>query len=148
MVKFSKILQRIWNGSGVHPASYSVGTGSFSLRVDWLGCETDFSLPANKEFKNEWRYISTPLYAFMTGIGISFALHIVLIILTSCNLSIQPSFKRVWFNLTKNGFKKIATLCVHKMKIQVIMSDMPCWPPGKCASSAKLLWVPHILHYK
>jgi hypothetical protein len=35
MVKFSAAasnfspLQRIWNGSGVHPASYSIGTGSF-----------------------------------------------------------------------------------------------------------------------
>jgi len=101
MVKFSAAvsnffpLQGIWNGSGVHTASYSIGTGTFSLGVDWLGCETDFSLPPNKEFKNEWRYISIPLYAFMTCMGTSFALHIVLIILTSCSCLMQPSFKRV-----------------------------------------------------
>jgi len=149
MVKFSATvsnfspLQGIWNGSGVHTASYLKGTGTFSLVVDWLGCETDFSLPPNKEFKNEWRYISTSLYAFMTCMGTSFALHIVLIILISCSFSKQPSFKRVWSNLIKNGFKKIT----HKMKIQAIMIDMPCWLPGKFASSAKLLWVPQILHY-
>jgi hypothetical protein len=47
----------------------------FPLEVEWLGCETDFSLPPNKEFKNEWRYISSPLYALMTCKGTSFALH-------------------------------------------------------------------------
>jgi hypothetical protein len=55
---------------------------AFSLGVEWLGCETEFSLPTTREFKNEWRYISTPLYAFMICMRTSFTLHIALVILT------------------------------------------------------------------
>jgi hypothetical protein len=46
---------RVQNGSGVHPASYSMGTRSY-----FPGSEADHSPPFVSRSKNEWSYTSTP----------------------------------------------------------------------------------------
>jgi hypothetical protein len=49
---------RVQTGSGVHPASYPMGTrGSFP--GDKAEREADHSPPSNAEVKNMWSYIST-----------------------------------------------------------------------------------------
>jgi hypothetical protein len=53
-------------GSGVHPASYTMGTAVFSPGVKQLGREADHSSPTSDEVKNTWMYTSNPLYVFMT----------------------------------------------------------------------------------
>jgi hypothetical protein len=52
-------------GSGVHPTSYTTGTGSSFPGVKRPGREADRSPPANAEVKKMWIYTTTPLYAFM-----------------------------------------------------------------------------------
>jgi hypothetical protein len=52
-------------GSGVHPTSYTMGTGSSFLGVKRLGREVDHSPPTNAEVKKVWIYTSTPPYAFI-----------------------------------------------------------------------------------
>jgi hypothetical protein len=42
---------RVQNGSGVHPASYPMGTRGFSLGVKRLGRGTDHSPPSSAEVK-------------------------------------------------------------------------------------------------
>jgi hypothetical protein len=53
--------QNVQTGSGVHPASYSVGAGGSFSRVKWLKCEADHFPPLSAEIKNEWSYIFTHL---------------------------------------------------------------------------------------
>jgi hypothetical protein len=53
-------------GSGVHPTSYPVVTGSLSPGVKRPGCEADHSPPSSAQVKKMWIYTSTPPYAFMT----------------------------------------------------------------------------------
>jgi hypothetical protein len=48
------------NGSGVHPASYPMGTGALSLGVKRPGREAEHSPPSSAEVKNAWNYTSTP----------------------------------------------------------------------------------------
>jgi hypothetical protein len=56
----------IWNGPGVHPASYPMGTRvALSLGVKRPGREADHSHSSSAEVKNAWSYTSTPQYAFM-----------------------------------------------------------------------------------
>jgi hypothetical protein len=42
---------RVQNGSGVHPASYQMGTGGFSLGVKRPGHEADHSPPSSAELQ-------------------------------------------------------------------------------------------------
>jgi hypothetical protein len=42
---------RVQNGSGAHPASYTMGTGAISLRVKRPGREADHSPPSSAEVK-------------------------------------------------------------------------------------------------
>jgi hypothetical protein len=54
---------RFQTGSGVHPASYPMGTGDSSQEVKRSGREANHSLPSNAEVKNAWSYSSTtPIY--------------------------------------------------------------------------------------
>jgi hypothetical protein len=52
-------------GSGAHPASYPMGTGSFSPEVKRPGSETDDSPSTSAEIKKMCVYTSTPPYVFM-----------------------------------------------------------------------------------
>jgi hypothetical protein len=58
-------LHVIHTGSGVHPTSYSMGTGALSLAVKRPGRETDNSPPASVEVKKIWIYTPTPPNALM-----------------------------------------------------------------------------------
>jgi hypothetical protein len=44
--------RRIQNGSGIHPASYPMGTGDSFPGGKAAGCEADHSLPSSVEVKN------------------------------------------------------------------------------------------------
>jgi len=56
--------------SGVHPASYPIGTRALFLWVKWPGCVADHSPPSSAEVKKAWSYNSTPQYAFMAWCSI------------------------------------------------------------------------------
>jgi hypothetical protein len=61
------LLQNFQTHGGVHPAFYSMGTGSvLSPGVKRRGSETDSSPPPSAGIMNKWSYISTPSYAFVT----------------------------------------------------------------------------------
>ena len=49
----------VHNGSGAHPASYSMGTAVFP-EAKRPACEVGHSLPFSAEVNNEWIYTSTP----------------------------------------------------------------------------------------
>jgi hypothetical protein len=52
-VDFSSSLS-VQTGSGAHPASYPVGSGSpFPGSKTWSGRDTDYSFPSSAEVKNE-----------------------------------------------------------------------------------------------
>jgi hypothetical protein len=51
--------------SGVHPTSYTMGTGGSFLGVKQPGCEADHSPPTSAKVKKMWIYTSTPPYIFM-----------------------------------------------------------------------------------
>jgi hypothetical protein len=57
-VNFS-LHHRVQKGSGVHPASYPMGTGTLSLGVKRPGSEADHSPPSSAEVKTAWSYTST-----------------------------------------------------------------------------------------
>jgi hypothetical protein len=60
------LLHVVQTDSGVHPASYPMGTGSsFPRGVKRQEHEADHSPPASAEVKKMWIYTSTPPYAFM-----------------------------------------------------------------------------------
>jgi hypothetical protein len=46
------LLHSVQTGSGVHPASYPVGTGGVSSELERPGREADHSLQSNAEVKN------------------------------------------------------------------------------------------------
>jgi hypothetical protein len=52
------LLQNVQIGSGVHPASYSKGTGVPSR--EQRGLSFNYSPPSSTEVKNEWSYTSIP----------------------------------------------------------------------------------------
>jgi hypothetical protein len=58
-------LHVVQTGSGVHPTSYTMGTGSSFPRVKRPGREADHSPPTSAGVKKMWIYTSTPPYAFM-----------------------------------------------------------------------------------
>ena len=49
----------VQTGSGIHPASYTMGTGSF-LGVKQLGCGFDHPPPSSAEVKERVEYTSSP----------------------------------------------------------------------------------------
>jgi hypothetical protein len=65
LVPVESLLHTVQTGSGVHLASYAVGTGALSARVNRAGCETDRSPPTSDEVKKMWIYVSTPQYVFL-----------------------------------------------------------------------------------
>jgi hypothetical protein len=52
----------------VHPPSYSVVTGWFSVWLKWPGCEADYSAPCSIEV-SVWSNTSMPPYLLVTCIG-------------------------------------------------------------------------------
>jgi hypothetical protein len=48
------LLQNDQNGSGSHPAFYSVDTGVLSPGIKQVGYAVDHSPPSSVEVKNEW----------------------------------------------------------------------------------------------
>jgi hypothetical protein len=52
-------------GSGAHPTSYTVGTGTSFPGVKRPGREADHLPPTSAEVKKMWIYTSTSPYAFM-----------------------------------------------------------------------------------
>jgi hypothetical protein len=56
---------RVQNGSGAHPALYSVGTGSSFHEVKRRVRQVDHSPPSSAEVKHAWSYTSAPPYVFM-----------------------------------------------------------------------------------
>jgi hypothetical protein len=57
----------ISTGSGVHPASYTMGIGGsfFGGGCKVAGREADHSPPTSAEVKKTWTYTPTPAYVFM-----------------------------------------------------------------------------------
>jgi hypothetical protein len=55
----------VQTGSGAHPASCLVGTGSSSPGLKRPGREANCSPPTSAEVKKLWIYTSDPPYAFM-----------------------------------------------------------------------------------
>jgi hypothetical protein len=55
----------VQTGSWVHPASYTMGTGSSFPGVKRPGREADHSSPTSAEVKKMWIYTSTTPYTFM-----------------------------------------------------------------------------------
>jgi hypothetical protein len=55
----------VQTGSGVHPSSYTMGTGSSFPGVKRPEREADHSPPTSAEVKKMWIYTTTPLYALM-----------------------------------------------------------------------------------
>jgi hypothetical protein len=54
------LLYRVQTGSGAHPASYTVSTGSYFPVDTVAGCEANHSIPSSAEVKNAWSHTSTP----------------------------------------------------------------------------------------
>jgi hypothetical protein len=63
-IEFSH-LRVVQTGSGVHPTSYTLGSGGCFPGVKRPGREADHSSPTSAEVKEMWIYTSTPPYAFM-----------------------------------------------------------------------------------
>jgi len=62
---FFFLLHRVQTGSGAHSAAYPTGTEGSFPGGKAVGREADHSAPSSAEVKNEWRYTSTPYYAFI-----------------------------------------------------------------------------------
>jgi len=62
------VLRNIQTGSGIHPASCSVGTGGFSTGVKRLMSAVKWSTPSSTKVKNGVLPL-LPLYAFMAWTG-------------------------------------------------------------------------------
>jgi hypothetical protein len=55
----------VQTGSGVHPTSYTMGTGGSFQGVKRPGREADHSPPTSAEVKKTWIYTFIPPYTFM-----------------------------------------------------------------------------------
>jgi len=55
----------VQTGSGAHPPSYPMDTGTLSPGVKRPGLEADHLPPSSAEVKNRWSYTSTPPYVLM-----------------------------------------------------------------------------------
>jgi hypothetical protein len=93
---------RVQTGSGAHPACYPMGTGGSFPGVKRLGCEADLHLVPRS--KNEWRYTSTPQYAFMAWCSVKkaqgqlyFTLHLPLLLLLLLLLLLK-NYSITWGN--------------------------------------------------
>jgi hypothetical protein len=62
---YFSLRHRVQTGSGSHPASYLMGTGSFSPALKWPEREADHSPPSSVEVKNVWSRTFIPEYLFM-----------------------------------------------------------------------------------
>jgi hypothetical protein len=60
MTGFSSLRHHVNPGSGVHPASYLIGTVVRSPGVKQPGRDADHPYPLIAEVKNAWVYTSTP----------------------------------------------------------------------------------------
>jgi hypothetical protein len=70
----SRQVQRIFSlryrdqiGSGTHPATYAMDTGSNFSGVKRPGREADYSHASNAEVRNAWTYPSIPKYDLFRG---------------------------------------------------------------------------------
>jgi hypothetical protein len=63
-----RLLQIAENGSGTHPASFSMGTGGASPRLKRPVREAEHSTASSANIKNEWSYTSTLPYALLAYI--------------------------------------------------------------------------------
>jgi hypothetical protein len=63
--RVKNFLHVVQTGSGVHPASYPMGTGGSFSGVKRQGREADHSPPTSAEVKKMWIYKSTPPYSFV-----------------------------------------------------------------------------------
>jgi len=61
------LLQSIQTGCGAHPAFCPWVLEAVSLGLKQLGCEPEHSPLRSAEYKNVWRYTSTPPYAFVAS---------------------------------------------------------------------------------
>jgi hypothetical protein len=55
------LLHRVQTGSEAHRTSYRMGTGAVSPQIKRPEREADHLPPPSAEFKNAWRYTSTPI---------------------------------------------------------------------------------------
>jgi len=60
MVGLVSLHHSIRTGSGVHTASYPMGTGECIPDIKRPGREADYSAPSIAEFKNAYKYTSAP----------------------------------------------------------------------------------------
>jgi hypothetical protein len=60
------LLHVVQTGSGVHPTSYTMGTGGFSPEVKRPVLEAYHSPPTSAEVKKTWIYTFTSPYVFMS----------------------------------------------------------------------------------
>jgi hypothetical protein len=94
-------------GSGVHPASYPIGTtGSFSR--PW--CEADHSPPCSAKFMNVWNCNSSSPYVFIASclIKYSICLHGLVLIKAHGQLNLYLRLNRVWENAFRAHFKVVS----------------------------------------
>jgi hypothetical protein len=95
----SSLLQTVQTGFGVHPASYSLGTGGlFSLGegdVKWPGRQADHSPPSSAHVKNERSRTSTPPHSSIVGTGTTLPK-----ISSFCSLSYDRSVASSFCNLS------------------------------------------------
>jgi hypothetical protein len=61
----SSLRHRVNKGSGVHKASYPMGTAGYFPRVKRPGREANHSPPSSAEVKSVWPYTSNPPFVFM-----------------------------------------------------------------------------------
>jgi hypothetical protein len=61
----------VQTGSGAHPASYPMNTGSFYPEVKRPGCEADHSPPYSAKVKKKWSYTFTNPQVFMAWCVVS-----------------------------------------------------------------------------
>jgi hypothetical protein len=64
-VPVGSLLHVVQTGSGVHPTTYTMGTGGSFPGVKRPGREADHSPPTSAEVKKMWIYTSIPPYALM-----------------------------------------------------------------------------------
>jgi hypothetical protein len=64
----TRFFAHVQTGPGAHPASCTMGTGSFP-GVKRPGCDADHPPPSSAEIKKDQGYTSTPLWAFGLVMG-------------------------------------------------------------------------------
>jgi hypothetical protein len=64
-------------GTGAYPAPYTMGTGSFPA-IKRTDSGLDHSTPSSAEFKKEYRYTSTRIWAFVACFRVNFTVYLLL----------------------------------------------------------------------